>query len=199
MSDQCAPDANGNLKDASEIDFYESESDTKALAAKSTVFAAEKADDDGNPFIDAPKRSRAKANRVKLVPESVSDEEDDDFELPDLIDPSDSEGSDDEMDVDNDEIASLLQFKTVPSRSKSSKTQTRATSGKRKHTSDSASAPATKKTRNPVYLFYEVVTKNSLATRVPPAISTTSAFTAIVRSSPFLRPRALTSANSSAI
>jgi hypothetical protein len=33
----------------------------------------------------------------------------------------------------------------VPSRSKSTKTQTRATSGKRKHTSDSASAPATKK------------------------------------------------------
>jgi hypothetical protein len=34
----------------------------------------------------------------------VSDEEDDDFELPDLIGPSDSEGSDDEMDVDNDEV-----------------------------------------------------------------------------------------------
>jgi hypothetical protein len=75
--------------------------DTDKLAQS---LAAEKADDDGNPFIDAPKRSRAKANRVKLVPESVSDEEDDDFELPDLIDPSDSEGSDDEMDVDNDEV-----------------------------------------------------------------------------------------------
>ena len=35
MSDQCALDANGKLKDASEIDFYESESDAKAIAAKS--------------------------------------------------------------------------------------------------------------------------------------------------------------------
>ncbi|KAJ6569196.1 hypothetical protein B0H19DRAFT_1065962 [Mycena capillaripes] len=36
MSDQCALDATGNLRDASEIDFYESESDAKALPAKST-------------------------------------------------------------------------------------------------------------------------------------------------------------------
>jgi hypothetical protein len=72
--------------------------------------AAEKADNDGNPFIDAPKRSRAKANRVRTVPESVSDQEDDDFELPDLIDPSDSERSDDEMDVDNDEVRIKFYF-----------------------------------------------------------------------------------------
>ncbi|KAJ7793441.1 hypothetical protein B0H13DRAFT_2393670 [Mycena leptocephala] len=67
MTDQCARDANGNLKDASEIDFHDSESDTKALPPKSTELrrgtrerdtnklaqslAAEKTDDDGNPFV----------------------------------------------------------------------------------------------------------------------------------------------------
>ncbi|KAJ6548411.1 hypothetical protein B0H19DRAFT_1237287 [Mycena capillaripes] len=36
MSGQCALDITGNLRDASEIDFYESKSDAKALPAKST-------------------------------------------------------------------------------------------------------------------------------------------------------------------
>jgi hypothetical protein len=50
MSDQCALDANGKLKDASEIDLYESESDSKAIAAKparkysSLCFLSRKAD-----------------------------------------------------------------------------------------------------------------------------------------------------------
>ncbi|KAJ7701611.1 hypothetical protein B0H14DRAFT_3649922 [Mycena olivaceomarginata] len=145
-----------------DIEFYESESDTKAIPAKSTglrrgtrkretdklteSLAAEKADDDGNPFFEGPKKSRARVSRVKAVPESVSDQEDDDFELPDLVDPSDSEGSDDEMDVDNDELVSVLLSKTVPHRGRT-KTQTRAatSAGKRKQTSDSASAPAAKK------------------------------------------------------
>ncbi|KAJ6603821.1 hypothetical protein B0H10DRAFT_2314925 [Mycena sp. CBHHK59/15] len=151
MTDQCALDANGNLRDASEIDFYESESDTKALPAKSGVnltqtielrrgtrkretdkltksLKAQKADDDGNPFIDRPKRTRATTTRVKKVPESISDQEDDDYEIPDLIEASDSEASDDEMDIDNEEIASLLTSKTIPRRSTStnSKPQTRA-------------------------------------------------------------------------
>ncbi|KAJ6612037.1 hypothetical protein B0H10DRAFT_2192633 [Mycena sp. CBHHK59/15] len=49
--------------------------------------AAEKADDDGNPCIEGAKTSRAKAPRVKGVPEAVCDQEDDDFRLPDLVDP----------------------------------------------------------------------------------------------------------------
>ncbi|KAJ6576277.1 hypothetical protein B0H10DRAFT_1963588 [Mycena sp. CBHHK59/15] len=114
---------------------------------------AEKANNDGNPFIEAPKRPRARAPRVKVVPESISDQEDDDYELPDLVDVSDSsddEGGDDEMDIDNDEITLILPSKTVPARSTSNKTQTCAkaatpAAGKRKQTSDSASAPAAKK------------------------------------------------------
>ncbi|KAJ6491224.1 hypothetical protein DFH09DRAFT_1105053 [Mycena vulgaris] len=172
MSDQCARDANGNLKDASDIDFYGSESDTKALPQKTTELrrgtrkrdtdklakslAAEKADDDGNPLIEGTKRSRAKAPRIKAIPESVSDQEDTDFELPDLIEASDSEGSHDQMDIH---------------------------CGKRKQTSDSARAPGINKpnqptvevvddedgtptkpanTRNPINLFYELVPKNSV-------------------------------------
>ncbi|KAJ6609450.1 hypothetical protein B0H10DRAFT_2225969 [Mycena sp. CBHHK59/15] len=161
MSDQPAWDANGNLRDAADMEFYESESDTRPLTAPSAhrkratdklteSLAAEKADDDGNAFVAHPKRSRAKAPRVKAVPEFVSDQEDSDFELPDLVDPSDSEGSDDEMDVDNTELASILPSKTIPARSKvaNSKTQTRAAaapSAKRKQMSESASASATKK------------------------------------------------------
>ncbi|KAJ6605757.1 hypothetical protein B0H10DRAFT_2440142 [Mycena sp. CBHHK59/15] len=111
---------------------------------------AQKADDDGNPFVAGSKRSRTKAPRVKHVPESISDQEDDDFELPDLVDPSDSEGSDNEMDIDNEELASILLSKTVPARSMAakSKAQTRGASTattsarKRKQTADSASAPA---------------------------------------------------------
>ncbi|KAJ7851950.1 hypothetical protein B0H14DRAFT_3451075 [Mycena olivaceomarginata] len=102
MSDQCALDANGNFKDASEIEFYDSESDAKALPAKYTELhrGTRKR---GTESSLTPKKSRTKAPRVKPVPESVSDQEDNDFELPDLVDPSDSEGSDDEMDIDNDE------------------------------------------------------------------------------------------------
>ncbi|KAJ7429252.1 hypothetical protein B0H11DRAFT_2266386 [Mycena galericulata] len=204
MSDQCALNADGSLRDASEIDFYESESDTKTLPASSAELrrgtwkrdtdrlaeslAAQKADDDGNPFVEVPKRrARASTARVKAVPESVSDQEDDDYDLPDLVDASDSEDSDGEMEIDNDEIASFLLSKTVPGRSKSanSKPQTRGkttSAAKRKHTSESASAPAPKRTnratveevededdppakpatKNPIYLFYEVVSRNSV-------------------------------------
>ncbi|KAJ7793168.1 hypothetical protein B0H13DRAFT_2689699 [Mycena leptocephala] len=105
MCDQPARDANGNLRDAADMEFYESESDTRPLPAPSgpqprrgnrkretdkltQSLTAEKADDDGNPFVAHPKRSRAKAPRVKAVPESISDQEDSDFELPDLVDPS---------------------------------------------------------------------------------------------------------------
>ncbi|KAJ7909897.1 hypothetical protein B0H13DRAFT_2329947 [Mycena leptocephala] len=107
MSDQCALDANGKLKDASQIDVYESESDTRAIAAKSTglrrdtrkrdtdklaqSLAAQKADGDGIHSLAAPKIAH-KSSSV--------------------------EG--------RSRIASLLPSKTVPSRSKfgKSKTQT---------------------------------------------------------------------------
>ncbi|KAJ6621571.1 hypothetical protein B0H10DRAFT_2187885 [Mycena sp. CBHHK59/15] len=122
----------------------------RATGKLTESLAAEKADDDGNAFVAHPKHSHAKAPHIKAVPESVSDQEDSDFELPDLVDPSNSEGSDDEMDVDNTELASILPSKTIPARSKVTnlKTRTRAVavpSAKRKQTSESASAPATKK------------------------------------------------------
>ncbi|KAJ6526319.1 hypothetical protein B0H19DRAFT_1275688 [Mycena capillaripes] len=62
MADQCALEADGNLLPASAIDFYESESDTKALPPTNGLrrstrkrdtdkwtqsLAAEKEDDDG--------------------------------------------------------------------------------------------------------------------------------------------------------
>ncbi|KAJ6624589.1 hypothetical protein B0H10DRAFT_1943182 [Mycena sp. CBHHK59/15] len=58
--------------------------DTDKLAQSLT---AEKADDDGNPYIEGPKTSRAKAACVKGFPESVCDQEDHDLRLPDLVDP----------------------------------------------------------------------------------------------------------------
>ncbi|KAK6984730.1 hypothetical protein R3P38DRAFT_3231413 [Favolaschia claudopus] len=73
MTDQCALDTNGNLKDASEIGFYKSETNAKAISAKSTeprrsgrkrqadnfalYLRAEKADNDGNPIVEAPKKN----------------------------------------------------------------------------------------------------------------------------------------------
>ncbi|KAJ6610653.1 hypothetical protein B0H10DRAFT_2437905 [Mycena sp. CBHHK59/15] len=80
MSDQPARDANGNLRDAADMEFYESESDTRPLPAPSAPqprrgdrkratdkltesLAAEKADDDDDAFVARPKRSRAKAPR----------------------------------------------------------------------------------------------------------------------------------------
>ncbi|KAJ7844559.1 hypothetical protein B0H13DRAFT_1908819 [Mycena leptocephala] len=128
MANQCALDANGALLDASDIQFYQSESDEKALPVVSSEppqrrstrkrktdrltesLAAEKVDDDGQPL--APRVPRARATvttRIKLLPESVSDEEDEDFDdLPDLeeVSHSSDEGSDSESDVemvDNEE------------------------------------------------------------------------------------------------
>ncbi|KAJ6586480.1 hypothetical protein DFH09DRAFT_1274914 [Mycena vulgaris] len=135
MSDQCARDSAGNLLDASQIDFYESESDEKALPAvivpprrgdrkrRTDKLAAsllvEQEDKDGHaPVRRAPRATRTTSTRVKAVPESISEEEDEDFAMPDLKDASDSEDSDseDEQGVDNDEIADLLPSKTVPAR-----------------------------------------------------------------------------------
>ncbi|KAJ7508008.1 hypothetical protein B0H11DRAFT_1902322 [Mycena galericulata] len=112
MSDQCAQDSDGNLKDASEITFYESESDEKALPAVPSGplhrgirkrntdklvegLTAENADEDGNPQMKrAPRASTARAARVQTVAETPSEEEDDDFEMPGLEDVSDSDDSD---------------------------------------------------------------------------------------------------------
>ncbi|KAJ6609173.1 hypothetical protein B0H10DRAFT_2194010 [Mycena sp. CBHHK59/15] len=204
---QCARDSDGNLKDASEIEFYESESDDKPMPAVSNEgptrristrkrhtdkltesLAAEHADDDGNPEVTRASRAlRAggtRAPRAKFVPETQSEEEDDDFDMPALEDPSDSDASDTEGEpMDNEEIADLLSSKTVPAHGgRSSKPQTRhkTSATKRKQTEDSASArPAKKATRvtieevddeddppkatfkNPIYLFYDMVPKNS--------------------------------------
>ncbi|KAJ6542208.1 hypothetical protein DFH09DRAFT_1089269 [Mycena vulgaris] len=218
MSDQCARDSAGNLLDASQIDFYESESDEKALPAVIGLLAVthatdyplifcafvvpprrgdrkrhtdkltasllvEQEDKDGHaPIRRAPRATRTTSTRVKAVPESIREEEDEDFAMPDLKDVSDSEDSDseDEQGVDNDEIADLLPSKTVPARGgvPSSKPQTRTSGsgGKRKQATESASAPPAKKAmratavevedegdtpkttqfKNPIYMFYDI-------------------------------------------
>ncbi|KAJ7135710.1 hypothetical protein C8R44DRAFT_952191 [Mycena epipterygia] len=121
--------------DASEIEFYNSESDEKALPAVSTegpirrstrkrqtdkltaILAAEHADEDGNPQTKhVPRVGAPRAPRVKTVPETPSEEEDDDFEMPDLRAASDSEDSDSEdEDVDNDEFWAVTQACCTPS------------------------------------------------------------------------------------
>ncbi|KAJ7440565.1 hypothetical protein B0H11DRAFT_2252899 [Mycena galericulata] len=203
MSDQCAQDSDGNLKDASEITFYESESDEKALPAVPSGplrrgirkrntdklaegLMAENADEDGNPQMKrAPRGSTARAARVQTVAETPSEEEDDDFEMPGLEDVSDSDDSD-----SSSQLSDILASKTVPARGgAASKPQTRqkASAGKRKR-EEPASAPPAKKGdalpkkatrvtieevedegdipkatqfKNPIYLFFDVVAKNS--------------------------------------
>lgn len=70
---------------------------------------AEKADDDGNPRLQRRPQTSGARPRVKKVAESVSDEEDDDFDMPELVDVSDSSDcgdSDDETSpIDNDEVS----------------------------------------------------------------------------------------------
>ncbi|KAJ7808621.1 hypothetical protein B0H13DRAFT_2385778 [Mycena leptocephala] len=209
MSDQCALDSGGQLKDASDIDFYDSESDEKALPRAppddaprrssrkrltdklTESLAAENADEDGNPLMKrAPRASAARVERVKIVPETQSEEEDENFEMPALQDVSDSEddNSDSENEgVGNDEVqqlADLLSSKTVLAHggARSSKPQTRRkpSAGKRKRSEESAPALPAKKAprvaveevededdppkstyKNPVYLFYDKVTKNA--------------------------------------
>ncbi|KAJ7729600.1 hypothetical protein B0H16DRAFT_1734162 [Mycena metata] len=142
MSDQCALNSSGQLKDASDLDFYDSESDEKALPpvpsalakGSQTVFteylAAENADEDGNPL--------------------MNEEEDEDFEMPALQDVSDSEDDDSDSEnegVGNDEVqqlADLLSSKAVPTHGgvRSSKPQTRhkPSVGKRKQSEESVPA-----------------------------------------------------------
>ncbi|KAF7344637.1 hypothetical protein MVEN_01623900 [Mycena venus] len=119
MSDaQCAWDSDGNLKDASEIELYSSESDDKPIPTAQTAtrrstrkrqtdkltegLTAEHADADGNPQTKrapvAPRAGAPRAPRVKRVPETRSEEEDDDFDadMPALEDVSDSDASDTE-------------------------------------------------------------------------------------------------------
>ncbi|KAJ7893875.1 hypothetical protein B0H14DRAFT_3661965 [Mycena olivaceomarginata] len=106
---------------------------------------AEKADDDGQPPASHVPRARASgAPRTKFIPESVSDEEDEDFDdLPDLeeVSHSSDEGSDSESDfemIENEELADLLSSKTVPARggAVSSKPQTRRKSSGTKRKAD---------------------------------------------------------------
>ncbi|KAJ6481152.1 hypothetical protein C8R45DRAFT_1151991 [Mycena sanguinolenta] len=173
MSDaQCALDPNGKLKDASEILFYDSESDDKPISVSATrptrrstrkrqtdklteSLEAEHADEDGNLQMKrAPAASRAP--RVKRVPETQSEEEDEDFDsdmpgLQPLSDSDDSAGEESDCElIDNDEIADLLASKTIPLRGgSSSKPQTRRKPGaaKRKRNPDVAPAPAAHNSR----------------------------------------------------
>ncbi|KAF8144480.1 hypothetical protein K438DRAFT_1782764 [Mycena galopus ATCC 62051] len=198
MSDQCARDSNGNLKDATDITFYESESDEKPLPSVSGMvlsrcsartrntnrftksLAAQKADmTETLPFSVVPMRH---------IPESPSDEEDEDFDdlpaLEDVLHSSDEGESDSEdFGIDHDEIANLLAAKTVPARAgKSSKPQTRvkpiapkrrrATVEEVENEADLERPAKSKRLRmktmfnapsvfqNLIYLFYETVPKN---------------------------------------
>ncbi|KAJ7795736.1 hypothetical protein B0H13DRAFT_1934835 [Mycena leptocephala] len=212
MSDtQCARDSDGNLRDASEIEFYMSESDDKPIQAASRVgpirrstrkrhtdkltesLAAEHADEDGNPQMKrASGAGAARAPRAKRVLETQSEEEDDDFDedMPALEDVSDSEASDSSSEesegeaINNEEIADLLSSKTVPARGgASSKPQTRREPGaaKRKRNPEVTTAspptasrkatveevededdpPKPTQFKNPIYLFYDLVPKNT--------------------------------------
>ncbi|KAK7001098.1 hypothetical protein R3P38DRAFT_2796132 [Favolaschia claudopus] len=140
MSVQCALDKDGNLKDASEIEFYNSESDEKPTAPPAGTAAprrglrkrktdrltlglkAQQADDDGNskPVPTTKRPAAPRAPRVKLVPETATEAADKDFDdMPDLENLSDSEDEfDDDSDdgLDNEELADLLPTKTVPAR-----------------------------------------------------------------------------------
>ncbi|KAJ7867484.1 hypothetical protein B0H14DRAFT_3441698 [Mycena olivaceomarginata] len=121
--------------------------------------AAENAEDDGQPL--APRMSHARATgtihtKTKFIPESVSEEEDEDFDdLPDLeeVSHSSDEGSDSESDfemIDNEELADLLSSKTVPARggAVSSKPQTRRkSSGTKRKADESPSVPPHKSSR----------------------------------------------------
>jgi hypothetical protein len=77
---------------------------------------AEKADDDGQPPALRVPRARATntgAVRTKFVPESVSEEEDEDFDMPDLeeLSHSSDDESDDESDteqLDNAEVGPIF-------------------------------------------------------------------------------------------
>ncbi|KAJ7117954.1 hypothetical protein C8R43DRAFT_1137419 [Mycena crocata] len=156
---------------------------TKKLTAS---LSAEKADNDDNAqAMPAPCAPGARAPRVKLVLESISQEEDNDFNMSALEDMSDSDDSDSE----DEPITDLLSSKTCPaSIGASLKLQTRckATSEKHKQTTESVNALATKKAlhatveevededdcpkalKNPIYLFHEVVAKNSSGTTGKP-------------------------------
>ncbi|EDR03817.1 uncharacterized protein LACBIDRAFT_331271 [Laccaria bicolor S238N-H82] len=122
----CAMDTSGQLKDADNIDWYHSESDSRSLPrlAASTlpaVITAEALDSDGKPI--PPKQPQA-ANRAKcshkpcakkLKPDTgvESDDKDDDF----TMGSSDSESSDSSIEVEavsNAELASVLLSKTLP-------------------------------------------------------------------------------------
>ncbi|KAK7056101.1 Transposase-like protein [Favolaschia claudopus] len=163
MTDQCALDTNDNLKDTSEIGFYESETNAKAISAKSTelhrsgrkrqadnfalYLRAEKADNNGNPIVEAPKKSRSTAPRNE-EDKNYDDNGNEISGLADVCDSSDNEDSDNGMDIDNEEILSLLHSKTVPGHSR--KTETRAkeagnSAGKRKQVAESAGTPAAKR------------------------------------------------------
>ncbi|KAJ7242281.1 hypothetical protein C8J57DRAFT_1477478 [Mycena rebaudengoi] len=210
MSDQSALNADNSVKDASEILFYNSESDDIPLPNALTgvlrrggrkrntdklteSLAAEHADENGNAKTkSAHHASGPRAPRVKTVPETLSEEEDDDLEMPGLEEVSDSNDSDSEdEDIDNDEITDLLSSKKVPARSgASSKPHTRGKSSgqKEKQSGESAAAPAAKKStratveevedesdfprttqfKNPIYLFYEAVNKNAMGTTGKP-------------------------------
>ncbi|KAJ7736610.1 hypothetical protein B0H14DRAFT_3516499 [Mycena olivaceomarginata] len=119
------------------------------------LIRAEKADDDGQPPASRVPPARASgAPRTKLIPESVSDEEDEDFDdLPDLeeVSHSSDEGSDSESDFEMIESEEdLLSSKTVPARggAVSSNPQTRRkSSGTKRKADESAGVPPHKSSR----------------------------------------------------
>ncbi|KAF8210030.1 hypothetical protein K438DRAFT_1753634 [Mycena galopus ATCC 62051] len=137
MFDQPARDANGNLRDGADTEFCETELDTRPLPTRS----AEPPTSSQNTLL-----LRRPTTTATLSSHAS-------FELPDLVNPSDSEGTDDEMDIDTEELASILPSRTIPGRYKAANSQaqtraataTTAPSAKRKQNSESAIASATKR------------------------------------------------------
>ncbi|KAF8170047.1 hypothetical protein K438DRAFT_1773969 [Mycena galopus ATCC 62051] len=122
---------NGILKDATDITFYESESDEKPLPSVSGIvpsrcsartrntnrftksLAAQKAEDDRNTPIQRRSNASTPRPRIKHIPESPSDEEDEDFDdlpaLEDVLHSSDEGESDSEdFGIDHDEVCRIL-------------------------------------------------------------------------------------------
>ncbi|KAF9542092.1 hypothetical protein CPC08DRAFT_770487, partial [Agrocybe pediades] len=160
-SDQCAVDANGQLRDAKDIDWFHDVDDTSPIQAVNTLnseqgrgkrvkntskleasLAAEKLDDNGQPI--APKPQRRSAGNPKPVRQQDTDiDMDDDGAYvissgsEDEDDGSSSEFSDNEIVVTNDELASVLPSKTIPL------TAAGNTASRKKRKAKRAAGPAT--------------------------------------------------------
>ncbi|KAF9070800.1 hypothetical protein BDP27DRAFT_1323031, partial [Rhodocollybia butyracea] len=165
-----ALNANGSLKDASDIKFYNSagdesdnpitgQSSSKAPSRKrnrtrsSRMTAAmeeeqKENDSDGNPILPTRPRKRARRRRKAKTPGKADESDGGEYSTDDgsVVDSSDSDKS---VDITNEELANSLSSKTIPERGGNDKGKAKLRSPKKKS-----------KTSNPIYLFFELVDRN---------------------------------------